>query len=151
MLGRGPEEQEHVSRGGLGRRGLGCSFEIQAENKDGEGKERCELQDSAGMGTAYHNSALIISCLENTASSAGWSIVLLGHLLQVKPQGQGRRFAPPKEDGLMWLIPSPVSNGSGRCCTNPREDLIFFLKQDLKFFFNSVHEVKQVLSVHKEM
>lgn len=96
-----------MSQGRLGRGGLGCSFEIQAGNKDGEGKERCELQDSAGMGMAYHNSALIISCLENTASSAGWSIVLLGRLLQVNHRGQGRCFAPPKEDGVMWLIPSP--------------------------------------------
>lgn len=70
--------------GGLGRGGLGCSLEIQEGNKDREGKERRELEKSAGMMTAYHNSALITSHLENTASSAGWSTVLLGHL-QVKP------------------------------------------------------------------
>lgn len=75
-----------------------------------EGKQCCELEKSAGTRTAYHNSSLIISCLENTASSVGWSTVLLGHLLQVKPGGKGRCFSATKEGGMIWLmaVPPPV-------------------------------------------
>lgn len=86
---QGPAPGELEPWGGLGRGGLGCSLEIQEGNKDREGKECRELK-SVGMRTAYHNSALIISHTENTASSAGWSTVLLGHLLQVKTLRAGQ-------------------------------------------------------------
>lgn len=78
MQGRAPGEWELVPQGGLGGGGLSCSDELQEENKDREGKEHCEREKSVGMRASYHNSALIISCLGNMASSAGWGTVLLG-------------------------------------------------------------------------
>lgn len=57
--------------GGLGRGGLGLLPRDTGGKKDGEGKERHELEKSVGMRTVYRNSALIISHLENMASSAG--------------------------------------------------------------------------------
>lgn len=101
---------------GLGRGGLGCSCEVQEGNKDREGKKCRKLEKGAGMRTAYHNLVLIISCLENTASSAGWSTVLLGYLLQVEPGGQGSCFSAATEGGVMWLMASPTSSGSGGPC-----------------------------------
>lgn len=71
-----------MSRGGLGRGKLGCSLEIRERNKDREGNEHDELEKSAGRRTTYRDYCIPS---RNTASAAGWSIVLLGHLLQVKP------------------------------------------------------------------
>lgn len=47
---------------------------IRERNKDGESKERCELERSAGMRTACHNSALIISYMKT------WHLLLAGVL-----------------------------------------------------------------------
>lgn len=71
VQGKAPGEWELVPWGGLG-----CSDELQEENKDREGKEQCERENNVGTRTSHHNSALI-SCLENMAS-AGWSTVFLG-------------------------------------------------------------------------
>lgn len=75
MHGRAPGEPEHVQWGGLG-----CSLVRWEENKDGERKEHSELERSAGMRTACHNSALMTSHLKllerapsRTSSPAGTS------------------------------------------------------------------------------
>lgn len=47
---------------------------IREGNKDGERKEHCELERSAGTRTACHNSALIISYLKT------WLLLLAGVL-----------------------------------------------------------------------
>lgn len=119
---------------GLAGEDLAAPLRYRRGTKMGS-RKRCELEKSAGTRTAYRSSALIISRLGNTASSAGWSTVLLGHLLQVKPGGQGRCT---EEGGAMWLMASPMASAPGGPCTSPREDLIFSLKKNFLTFFSSV-------------
>lgn len=53
VQGRAPGEWELVPW-----EGLGCCDELQEENKDREGKEHCERENSVGMRMSCHNSAL---------------------------------------------------------------------------------------------
>lgn len=71
VQGRAAGEWELLPQGELG-----CSVELQEANKDREGKEHGEQENGVVTRTSYHNSALIIPCLENTASPAGWNIFL---------------------------------------------------------------------------